>query len=434
MELYYRGNVLKENLTNTTNINKIKIAVAYFSEYGLKTLKDIIEKNRLSKNRVELYLSPEFTNKNQGNILKELNAIANVYIVFDIKFHPKVYLFECKDSNKLIFGSSNFTLNGIEKNIEFDSILDLEDNSLHKAKVDLFFTYCKENSKIVDDKIIDWYISIESELEELRKSQEKIRKKIFKIETSEDPFDEDRYNLDDYYFKYKDYETFFPRNVSKDEINIRESRIEVREKMLSIHKKIYKNIKELGIDCHWRKDNITSLIRPCQYNKGKVDWIGVRYGKQEWEIKTLNKGAIDGELGFQKHACIQYAIAANGFEINLFHSVPHDAVDRDELHRKLMNLEDRKKIENELRKLKGHGICWHIDDAKFYLDKDDISKFYDFYIYNDSEGKLSSLGKFFEPDDINLKDEESICNLVNEYVSLLIPLYNLVSFRLNSVI
>ena len=204
--------------------------------------------------------------------------------------------------------------------------------------------------------------------------------------------------------------------------------------MLSIHKKIYKNIKELGIDCHWRKDNITSLIRPCQYNKGKVDWIGVRYGKQEWEIKTLNKGAIDGELGFQKHACIQYAIAANGFEINLFHSVPHDAVDRDELHRKLMNLEDRKKIENELRKLKGHGICWHIDDAKFYLDKDDISKFYDFYIYNDSEGKLSSLGKFFEPDDINLKDEESICNLVNEYVSLLIPLYNLVSFRLNSVI
>jgi len=43
LELYYRGNVLKENLTNTTNINKIKIAVAYFSEYGLKTLKDIIE-------------------------------------------------------------------------------------------------------------------------------------------------------------------------------------------------------------------------------------------------------------------------------------------------------------------------------------------------------------------------------------------------------
>ena len=172
MELYYRGNILKDNITNTDNVKKIKIAVAYFSEYGLKTLKDIIEKNKLSKNRVELYLSPEFTNKNQANILKELKEIANVYIVFDTKFHPKVYLFECKDNNKLIFGSSNFTLNGIEKNIEFDSILEIDDKSKHKVKVDLFFTYCKENSKLVDDKIIDWYISIESELEELRKSQE----------------------------------------------------------------------------------------------------------------------------------------------------------------------------------------------------------------------------------------------------------------------
>lgn len=433
MELYYRGNILKDNITNTTNIKKIKIAVAYFSEYGLKTLKDIIEKNKLSKNRVELYLSPEFTNKNQANILKELKEIANVYIVFDTKFHPKVYLFECKDSNKLIFGSSNFTLNGIEKNIEFDSILEIEDKSEYKVKIDLFFTYCKDNSKLVDEKIIDWYMSIESELEELRKSQEMIRKKIFKIETSDDEFDEDTYNLNDYYFKYGDYEAFFRRNISKDDSNIRESRIEVRDKMLSIHNRIYEDIKELGIDCHWRKDNITSLIRPCQYNKGKVDWIGVRYGKQAWEIKELNKGAIENELGFQKHACIQYAISASGFEINLFHDVPHDAVDRGVLHRNLENLEKRIQIEEELRKLKGHGFYWHIGDAKFDLDKDDISKFYEFYINNDRDGKLSSLCKFFKPDDINLKNEESICNLVSGYVKMLIPLYNLVSFRLNNI-
>lgn len=434
MELYYRGNILKDNITNTDNVKRIKIAVAYFSEYGLKTLKDIIEKNKLSKNRVELYLSPEFTNKNQANILKELKEIANVYIVFDTKFHPKVYLFECKDNNKLIFGSSNFTLNGIEKNIEFDSILEIDDKSTHKVKVDLFFTYCKENSKLVDDKIIDWYISIEAELEELRKSQEKIRKKIFKIKTSNDPFDEDTYNLDNYYFNYKDYETFFPRNIRKEDINIRESRIEVKEKMLSIHNRIYENIKELGIDCHWRKDNITSLIRPCKYNNGNVDWIGVRYGKQSWEIKELNKGAIDNELGFQKHACIQYAISEAGFEINLFHAVANDAVDRDVLHRNLEDIEKRTKIEDELRKLKGHRFYWHIDDAKFDLDKDDISEFYEFYTTNDKEGKVSSLSKFFNPDDMNLKDEESICNLVSKYIEMLIPLYNLVSFRLNGLI
>ena len=435
MKLYYGGNSLKYEIINTYNVKNIKIAVAYFSEYGLKTLKDIISKNKLSKNKIEVYLSPEFTNKDQGKILKELVNIANVYIVYDTKFHPKVYLFECRETNKLIFGSSNFTLNGIEKNIEFDSILKIENNSYYKSKLDLFFLHCKDKAKLVDDKIIDWYLSIEAELNELRKAQEKIRKKIFKVETSEDPFDEDEYNLDDYYFKYNDYETFFPRNECKEDSSIRESRLEVKHKMLDIHEKIYKDVKSLGVDCHWRKDNITSLIRPCQYNKGKVDWIGVRYGKKEQEIKLLNEGASrDEELGFQKHACIQFAIGAYGFEVNLFHSVPHDAVDRGVMHKRLMDLNYRKKIENELMKLKGNGFYWHIDNEKFYIDKDDISTFYDFYISNDRDGRLSSLCKSFTPDDINIKDKESICNTVIKYIEMLIPLYNLVSFRLNGMI
>ena len=117
MQLYYGGSTLKESINNTRNIKRIKIAVAYFSEYGLNTLKDLIKNNNLSRNRVELYLSPEFTNNNQGKILRELIDIVKVHIVFDAKFHPKVYLFECKNKNKLIFGSSNFTKNGIENNI-----------------------------------------------------------------------------------------------------------------------------------------------------------------------------------------------------------------------------------------------------------------------------------------------------------------------------
>ena len=44
MELYYRGNGLKQTLLETKDIRKVKIAVAYFSEYGLKALKEIITK------------------------------------------------------------------------------------------------------------------------------------------------------------------------------------------------------------------------------------------------------------------------------------------------------------------------------------------------------------------------------------------------------
>ena len=146
---------LKNEIVNTRNIKRIKIAVAYFSEYGLKTLQNLISNNNLSKNRVEIYLSPEFTNKNQGQILKELNKIAKTYVVFDAKFHPKVYLFECENSNKLIFGSSNFTQNGIESNIEFDSILEITNTKAEKIKVDLFFDHCKNKAKEVDAEMIE---------------------------------------------------------------------------------------------------------------------------------------------------------------------------------------------------------------------------------------------------------------------------------------
>lgn len=433
MELYYRGNNLKKALLETKDIRKMKIAVAYFSEYGLKTLKEIINKNNISKNRVEIYLSPEFTNKNQGKILSELVQMGNVYIIYNTNFHPKVYLFECRESNKLIFGSSNFTQNGIEKNIEFDSILELDNKSMHKDKVDVFFSYCKDQSKQVDEDIINWYISIESDLEELRKVQYKIRKKIFEPETKDDPFGEDRYDIEDYYFTFSDYETFFKRNESKEDNIIRNSRLEVKYKILDIHHSIYKKVKSLDIDCHWNPNNITSLIRPCKYNKGKVEWLGVRYGKNEYEIKELNNNLTnkDEELGFQKHACIQYAIGASGFEVNLFHSVPNDAVDRGVIHNRLMDKSYRKKIENELRKLRGHGFYWNIDGERFSIDNDDINTFYEYYIRNDCEGKFSSLCKFFEPDCIEIKDKNSICDVVTKYIEILIPLYNLVSFRLN---
>ena len=93
------------------------------------------------------------------------------------------------------------------------------------------------------------------------------------------------------------------------------------------------------------------------YNKYRVDWMDIRYGKTEEEVKDLNVGLTkDEELGFQKHAYIQYAISPYGFEVNLLHSVPNDAIDRDYIHKRLMDLDFRQDIEKELNKLKGHGF------------------------------------------------------------------------------
>ena len=167
------------------------------------------------------------------------------------------------------------------------------------------------------------------------------------------------------------------------------------------------------------------------YNHHRVDWIGVRYGKTEDEVKGLNIGVSskDEELGFQKHACIQYAISPYGFEVNLFHSVPKEAIDRDYMHKKLMELDFREKVEKELHKLKGHGFKWDIDSEEFDIDNDDLSKFCDFYLEHDCEGKYSSLRIFFEPDDDEIKCLDSICEVVKKYVKILLPLYNLISYR-----
>lgn len=131
-------------------------------------------------------------------------------------------------------------------------------------------------------------------------------------------------------------------------------------------------------------------------------WLGVRYVKNEYEIKELNNNLTnkDEELGFQKHVCIQYAIGSYGFEVNLFNSVPYYVVDRGVTHKRLMDKLHRRKIEDELRKLREYGFYWGIDGEHFSIDNDDISSFYNYYITNDSEVNFSYLCKFFEPDDI----------------------------------
>ena len=99
------------------------------------------------------------------------------------------------------------------------------------------------------------------------------------------------------------------------------------------------------------------------------------------------------------------------------------------MHKRLMDLDFRENIEKELNKLKGYGFTWSIDSEEFSIDNDDISEFCDFYLEHDCEGKYSSLSVFFEPDDDKTKDLDSICEVVKNYVKILVPLYNLVSYR-----
>ena len=210
----------------------------------------------------------------------------------------------------------------------------------------------------------------------------------------------------------------------------------VQDKILEINSNIYEQVKKLKIYHHWRKSNITSLITLNQYNFYRVAWMGVRYGKSKEQIDELNYGAGKGDdiFGFQKHACLQYCIASNGFEVNLFHAVKNGAVDRGYLDKNLEKLAP--KIIEEVEKLKGEGCYWTItgdgldEPEYFYFDDEDGESFINYYKKYDKEGRESFLSYYLEPDDEVLEDIDSISEFILEKFEKLLPLYNLLSLRM----
>ncbi|MDU2489945.1 MAG: phospholipase D family protein [Clostridium celatum] len=432
MGIYYwhskneKGITLKDELLNCCKVSNIRIATAFLSNEGVKILKEVKERYTLNKNNIEIYISPEFSVNEPHKILRQLQEICKVRIVYNYNLHAKVYYIKGGSTKKLIFGSSNLTNGGFIKNIEFDSISEVSDEE--DNKINIFFNYCNNNSKELDNEIIEFYENQSEIFKELEINRKKFKKEFKKLENSNDPFNEEDYDLIDQYFKFEDYEVFFDRNSTLDTIDINERRKIVQDKLLEINSQIYKEVKKLNIYHHWRPSNITSLTIPCSYNNGRVDWLGIRYGKSEPEVKRLNQGALKGEeLGFQKHACLQISINAHNFVVSLFHAVKNDAIDRGYLRENINKLKEE--ILDELKKLKGQGYCWYIGDEYFDIDNMNTEKFIEFYKKNDEEGKDSYISRYFKPDSEVLKDKDSLSKYIIQEFNKLIPLYNLITLR-----
>lgn len=76
----------------------------------------------------------------------------------------------------------------------------------------MFFDFCKNSSELVNREIIDSYKNNEVEFTELKKLESKIKKKLSLFKNRDDSFDDEDYNLKDFFFQFEDYETFFYRN------------------------------------------------------------------------------------------------------------------------------------------------------------------------------------------------------------------------------
>ncbi|MFF2532502.1 phospholipase D family protein [Brevibacillus sp. NPDC058079] len=439
MKYYWHGSALLDEIKGSSNVEKLRIASAYFSTFGLQLLEEIVEKNKLQKENVELYLSPLFSYKNPSALLKKANELATIYLVESIPFHAKVYWMKDESGNeRVIFGSSNFTQGGISRNIEFDMIKDIEEKETQKF--DMFFSFCRNNSTNVNEKIIETYKNNESELEELLLLESQMKKKMLAHTQADDPYGESDYDLKGFYFQFQDYELFFMRNQKRKDSTIMSQREELREKLMHIHDTIYTSEfkREFGIFCHKRKDNICSLIMPCSFNHDKVGWLGVRYGKSPAEVDYLNKGVgnKNDKFKFHKHACLQFSINQYGFEVNLFHAVATGAFDRSYVHEQIdkePNFKDE--LIDQIENLKGEDFVWVIADSQsnqffeFPINERDSSDFIEFYKEHDKEGRESFLTYVYKANDIRIKSVQSIRENILYKMDQLLALYYLMTFR-----
>lgn len=426
--------VLEKELLALDNVKELYIGTAFFSCSGMYILKKLIDKYNLKKSQIWIYISEEFTQDKPHELLKELYNIAQAKIISNKNFHAKVYLLK-GSVNKVVFGSSNLTNGGFENNIEFDCIKNIENDELIDFKK--FFDYCSFMGQEVNQKVIDYYEKNNDLIEELRKSQKELRKKLRGFTRQDDPMDETKYNISDYYFNFTDYETFFPRNEIRNDIEIKNRRKKVQEKILNIHEALYPLIQKLNINSHWNPQHITSVIYPCEYNKGRVNWLGVRYGKTKSEIDVLNMhldhNDKDEVRGFQKHGCLQYCIVPEGIEINLFLAVKHDAIDRAHIQDNMKKLQP--KIEVELQKLKGYGMKWQIyneyDDEwnTFDIDNQNANEFCGFLRKYDIDGSRSCLVILYDADDERIKTKDNLCKEIIRNFNLIISLYNVMVWR-----
>lgn len=249
-----------------------------------------------------------------------------------------------------------------------------------------------------------------------------------------------------WYFTDEDYDVFSKDRKTKNGIAEKEDREIVRQKLLELNKKLLPELQKRGMDLHnhpnsLRNPNlITSLTYPCEYNKGQVNWLGVRYGKSEKHLSLLNYGLTykdkDDKLGFQKYACMQVDVCYSGVDVGIYHAVPNDAIDRMYLHDNIDGNADD--IINELNKIRFNGYKWSIwnpilkEEVVFDFDNNDPVDFIHWYKHNDINGTYSSMLVHFPRNDERIsadKIEETCLNIFSE----LYGLYKLISWQPNII-
>lgn len=250
------------------------------------------------------------------------------------------------------------------------------------------------------------------------------------------------------YFNREEFNIFTDDNMIKNDSYVREIRQQIKDKLLDINQCIVDEMNDMGLYHHKDKEHIVSLLTPCEFNHGKVNWLGIRYGKHPDTIDKLNFLAQKGETyGFQKHNCFQLDVCKTGLEMGIFHAVPNGSVDRMYCHQMIDNMDSVfiNELKNAINGIVGYGFVWSIgvdglssdgfEGAEFnfdYMDgnvSDVGEEFIKWYSKYDCEGRFSSLLCSFSMMDERVESRSGIIDEFFKVVGRLKDVYDVMCWK-----
>ncbi|MBU8916019.1 DEAD/DEAH box helicase [Bacillus sp. FJAT-29953] len=156
-----KGNLLRELVKSMNECERFYFSVAFINFNGLQLLLDPLKeaekKGIKGKIITSTYLN--FTDAKALEKIREFNNVELKVFVTDkeIGFHTKAYIFEYRDSYKVIIGSSNITQSALKSNIEWNVQIITKENGRFIQDVLKEYDYLWNMSNDADQDFINRY-------------------------------------------------------------------------------------------------------------------------------------------------------------------------------------------------------------------------------------------------------------------------------------
>ena len=171
-----KGNLLSELVKSMSECESFYFSVAFINFSGLQLLLDPLKEaeNKGIKGKI---ITSTYLNFTDAKALEKIREFDNVDLkVFvtdkEIGFHTKAYIFEYKESYKVIIGSSNITQSALKSNIEWNVELITKENGRFIQDVLKEYDYLWNRSEEADKDFIQRY---EEYLKSFKNTQKPLR-------------------------------------------------------------------------------------------------------------------------------------------------------------------------------------------------------------------------------------------------------------------